>query len=77
MDNRKNLSPLRVRLYLEELEDRVLLRTNSVEQSAAAVIGAMVRLNDDLATSTLTLVNAVQPSNTNATPLAALANWRA
>jgi hypothetical protein len=55
-----------VRLGLEGLESRELLN--------ASLVGDLTQLRNDLATATLTLVNAATPSPTNTPTLASVEN---
>ncbi|HTU88465.1 MAG TPA: hypothetical protein VMF69_00055, partial [Gemmataceae bacterium] len=50
-----------------------MLAANVVESAAAALMGAAAQFRNDMATSEIALVNAVQPSPTNPAPLASLA----
>ncbi|HTU23455.1 MAG TPA: hypothetical protein VMG10_35795, partial [Gemmataceae bacterium] len=51
-----------------------MLAANVVESAAAALMGDAAQFRNDVATSEIALVNAVQPSPTNPTPLTSLAN---
>jgi hypothetical protein len=61
-----------IRLYLEQLENRLLLNGSFAESGACSLVGDLMRLNRDLETSTLALVNAVQAAPANASPLVSL-----
>ncbi len=64
----------RVRLYLEPLEKRELLNGSFEEFGVSPIARDMTRMNNDVETSTITLVNAAQSAPTNATPLASVHN---
>jgi hypothetical protein len=61
-------------LFLEELEKREMLAANAVESATAAFVGDAVQFRNDVATSALRLVNAVQSSPTNTPNTASVAN---
>src|SRR5579884_1873555 len=63
-----------VALHLEGLEDRLLLDAGFAGQAASALRGDLAHLRNDVATSTLTLINAIQSSPTNSPALASAAN---
>ncbi len=69
---RKSRSQRRFRPSLEILEDRLLLSSTLGMPDSSALLGDLAQFHNDLATSSATLINAVQPSQVKTPTLASV-----